>query len=415
MLQFARMGTGPLFEWSGIVQRTHVKPLSESSPLSNADLRGLIQFCFPTPEPMSGPLFFVFRLKLSGHGFSNVFCLLDQTSFQLRDLDVNQQCCLCLISPFYHFAVFSALLKAVRSLLFTGFAAAQRFLEMLRSSPRQVTAVPELAALYSAASSRDAELARVSAGALLRLPVAALGRLLIGLLTDTPIIIVSSCLSVLSTFAYGLVGLLAPLEWPHLFAPVLPASCLRSIHCPTPYIVGIHRLLVPPIAGCEVEPHLFVDLDDGRVAPSGLPELPAWAAALAGGGALASLPVRVMCGAAGVQPASAPRTTARRVAGALAANPPDALSFAGLLFQSATMRPLVDALRQPAPPPALARFFAGPGGLTSPAMQRIDEFPARKPRGAAFPRAAPRSDDCSGGSSTPPGAVSDRPSSDRGF
>jgi hypothetical protein len=388
MLRFLRSGTDHLFHWAGIVQRTKVKTLSPASPLPESDLRSLIQFCFPTPEPMSGPLFFVFRSKFSNRKFYNVFCLLDQTSYQLRDLDSKEQCCLCVVSPFYHFAVFGEILKAVRSLLLTGPANAQRFLDVLRRSPRQITTVPELSELYSPASSYDCELAKVSADSPAQLRPCQLGRLVIGLLTDSPMIVVSSNLSVMSTFCYSLVSLIAPLEWHHMFAPVLPASCLESVQCPTPYIVGIHRLLLPQISGCETEGHIFIDLDARAVSYSGIAPLPAWAEQLADSlktGAnteFQQLIVAVICQALGVQPASNYQTTGKRIRMALAANPPDPASFAGMLFGSRTIQAFVDALRQPVLPPSFARFLASgsPGGITSPAIQQLDEFPPRTTR-----------------------------------
>jgi hypothetical protein len=306
----------------------------------------------------------------------------------LRDLDSKEQCCLCIVSPFYHFTVFGEILKAVRSILLSGIANAQRFLDVLRKSPRQITTVPELTALYSPSSSYDGELARVSADAISRLPPATIGRLLIGLLTDTPMIVVSSNLSILSTFCYSLISLISPLEWHHLFAPVLPANCLESIQCPAPYIVGIHRLLLPRVAGCETDGHLFVDLDAQSVSPNGVAPLPVWAEQIADTLKTGSviecqhLIVAVICHAIGVQPASSHPTTAKRITTALAAAPPDPASFAGMLFGSRTLQALIDALRQPVLPSAFARFLAGgcAGGITSPAIQSLDEFPTRTTR-----------------------------------
>jgi hypothetical protein len=373
-----------------------------NSPLSTLDRRSLIQFCFPTSEPISGPLFFVFRFKLSDSKFYNAFCLLDQTSLPLRDLSANQPSCLCFISSFYHITIFCQLLKAVQSLLLTGISEAARFLEFIRSSPRPLVSVPELAALTT---SPVTELSHISANATSRLPRRDLGRLIVGLLTDTPIIIVASNLSVLSTFSYGLLALINPLEWHHLFAPVLPMSCLESIHCPIPYIVGIHRHLIPLIAGAEIEGHLFVNLDDGSVTPSGIPELPEWAEQMIRETVeIPKIIVETVCGALGVQIASSSRITARRIVRAIDEEQPDLRSFGGLICQSRTMQSFFDALRKPVLPTVFAKLLAdgsGGGGLTPIAIQQIEEFPVRKVRKIGIKVVAGgTSDECSGSSSS---------------
>jgi hypothetical protein len=373
MLRFVRGAAEKLFHWAGIIQRTAVKPLCQSSHFTESDVRSLIPFCFPTAEPMSGPLFYVFRFKPSDGHFYNVFCLLDQTSFAVRDLETSQSCCLCLISSLSHFSIFEEILRAVRSLLLQSAASSIRFLETIRRSPAQVPTI-------RAAPPPAAQLSALVAFATASLSSVQLGRLVIGLLTDTPIIVISSDLSRLSRFCYALVALISPLEWRHLFAPVLPGEGIASIQSPAPFIVGLHRLLVPRVAGCRVDGHLLVDLDDRSVAAAGLDPLPPFASQLLGSAPDSrALIAPLLCRAAGVQPATSPRIVARRIIAQLDADPPDPASFAGCLFGSRTVSELVGAMRAP----HLSAHFAGilaagaEGALTSPAVQRLEDFPVR--------------------------------------
>jgi hypothetical protein len=142
---------------------------------------------------------------------------------------------------------------------------------------------------------------------------------------------------------------------------------------------------MPRVEGCEVEAHLFVDLDAGTIVARGVEELPSWAIQLISTVKVASnaefqfFMVNLLCHALGVQPASSHRTTAKRIRMALEANPPEPASFVGMLFQSRTMQVLLDGLRHPIVPSTLAKFLASGsvGGITSPAIQGLDEFPVR--------------------------------------
>jgi hypothetical protein len=213
-----------------------------------------------------------------------------------------------------------------------------------------------------------------------------LGRLVIGLLTGTPIIVISSDLSVLSQFCLSLLALIARLQWHHLFAPILSLSLLESLCCPTPFIVGLHRLLIPRLTSFEIEGHLLVDLDDGSVLPNGVDALPPYASHLTSvlkTGAVAEFHafiVMLMCSALGVQTANSHRTTVRRIKGALETTTCDTVSFTGSLFQSRTLRPLVDAMQRNDLSTQFARLLAmgNTSGITSPAFQQLDEFPLRQ-------------------------------------
>jgi hypothetical protein len=113
---------------------------------------------------------------------------------------------------------------------------------------------------------------------------------------------------------------------------------------------------------------LLVDLDDKSVATAGVDPLPTFAEQL-------------MCRAAGVPKAIAPRIVARRIITQIDAEPPDPASFAAALFGSRTISDL-DTMRAPNLFALFAEVLADGGqrAVMSPALQSIEKFPIRHKR-----------------------------------
>lgn len=393
MLRFYRPGDKNLFEWAGIIQKDVTKPLFKSNAFSEADLKYLRHFCYPTEEPISGPLSYVFRFRSSKDVFYNVFCLLDQTSFQLRDLDTNQQCCICMITQYCHFDVFEDILKVIRSLLLHSVASVEHFLETLSKNPQSISTISSLNALIYNPITRDAHIKEMTHMALSLIPVSKLGRLIIALLTDTPVVIISSDLSKFSKFCYSFTSLIHPLEWHHLFLPILPSSYLESIQTPAPFIVGLHKLQLEKAMSGDVEGHVMIDIDSSEVSFIGLEPVPAWTGQLASNfktGSHAEIKtfiVQLLCHALGVHTANSHRTTIKRINYALETVTADARSFIGTMIHSRTMQNLLDAIKAPNVPVEYARLLAmgNTSAVTSLAVQEIAEFPLKK---VAFGRSA---------------------------
>ena len=86
------------------------------------------------------------------------------------------------------------------------------------------------------------------------------------LLLEHRIVLVSSSYSLLTIVAESLKSLIYPFPWCHIYAPVLPKSLLSHLHCPTPFLVGIHstyacREVLPECNHEKHVPLLLVDLE----------------------------------------------------------------------------------------------------------------------------------------------------------
>ncbi|OHT00536.1 hypothetical protein TRFO_07847 [Tritrichomonas foetus] len=386
MLRFFKQSDKTLFRWCGVIQQSVIKPLYSKGEFTQNDIKSLIQFCFPIDQPISGPLFFVFRFRPSNGNFYNVFCLLDQTSFQLKDMDTNQQCVICIITEYFHANVFEEILKAIRSLLLHSISTTERFLEAIIKSPTSINTVPYLSDLYTYNITADTNLKSIVKVAFDFMNPQQIGRLVIALLTDTPIIVISSDLSKLSSFCYALIGLIYPLTWHHIFAPVLPLDFIDSVSSPAPFIVGLHRDIIQKAMNCDIEGHLLVDIDDQNVSESGLPPISPYAGQLMSrlhSNSVIELRifiVSLVCTCLGIQAANTRATTVKRINEALKSTKFDTNSFACSLLQSRTMRSFFDAIRERTVPQEYAKMIAlaSTSSVTSLAIQCVDEFPLRR-------------------------------------
>ena len=375
-----------IFRWVGVIQPSVIKPLYSKGEFTSNDIKSLIQFCFPLNKPISGPLFFVFRFRPSNGFFYNVFCLLDQTSFQLKDMDSNQQCVICIITEFFHASVFEDILKSVRSLLLHSISTTEKFLETIIKSPGSINNVPGLTDLYNYNVPNDTNLRPIVKVAFDIMPPQKIGRLVVALLTDTPIIVISSDLSKLSRFCYALIGLIFPMTWHHIFAPVLPLDLIDSMSSPAPFIVGLHRLLIPKTTSCNIEGHMLVDIDEPSIMERGLPQISTYANQLISKLSANSLAdvrifiISLVCACLGVQAANTRATTVKRINEALKCTKFDANGFACSFLQSRTMRSFFDALKERIVPQDYAKMIAlaNTSSVTSLAVQGVDDFPLRK-------------------------------------
>ncbi|KNC81802.1 hypothetical protein SARC_05887 [Sphaeroforma arctica JP610] len=82
------------------------------------------------------------------------------------------------------------------------------------------------------------------------------------LLLERRIILTSDRLSVLTASANALNTLLYPLSWQHIFIPVLPEQLLDYVTAPMPFLVGVHKSLMPRVLKLDLEEVVFCDLDE---------------------------------------------------------------------------------------------------------------------------------------------------------
>lgn len=82
------------------------------------------------------------------------------------------------------------------------------------------------------------------------------------------IILLSENLSIVTSLLHAFSSLIFPLNWEHMFTPILPASMIQYVGAPFPALIGIHKSLL-----YEAEPFidktnvLIVDLDQTDTSP----------------------------------------------------------------------------------------------------------------------------------------------------
>lgn len=100
-------------------------------------------------------------------------------------------------------------------------------------------------------------------------------KLLACVLTEKKIVLVSSSFSVLLAVGEAVRALLLPLTWHHVYVPVLPLALKAYLHCPSPFIFGLHTSYVRE---CELprpsDDLVIVNLDRDSITGGGDAALP---------------------------------------------------------------------------------------------------------------------------------------------
>uniref|UniRef100_A0A3P8SL68 DENN domain containing 2B n=1 Tax=Amphiprion percula TaxID=161767 RepID=A0A3P8SL68_AMPPE len=238
-------------------------------------LKAIPQFCFPDARdwsPVSEYSSETFSFMLTGEDGSRRFgyCRrLLPTGKGPRLPEVY-----CVISRLGCFDLFSTILDEVerrrgisaalvypfmRSLMESPFPAPGKLIKVKTFLPGAGNEVIELR------RPTDSRLEHVDFDSLFRcLSVRQVIRVFASLLLERRVIFVADKLSTLSSCMHAVVALLYPFSWQHTFIPVLPASMLDIVCCPTPFLVGLLSSSLPKLKELPVEEALMVDLGTDR-------------------------------------------------------------------------------------------------------------------------------------------------------
>eukprot|EP00730_Choanoeca_flexa_P008070 TRINITY_DN12435_c0_g2_i1.p1 TRINITY_DN12435_c0_g2~~TRINITY_DN12435_c0_g2_i1.p1 ORF type:complete len:875 (+),score=216.20 TRINITY_DN12435_c0_g2_i1:1786-4410(+) len=88
-----------------------------------------------------------------------------------------------------------------------------------------------------------------------------LKQLLASIMAERRVMITSDDLGRLAKGCFGCDLALFPLHWQQVFIPILPNHLLDYCSAPVPYIVGVHKSLMPSVAERAMEDHVWVDMD----------------------------------------------------------------------------------------------------------------------------------------------------------
>eukprot|EP00045_Choanoeca_perplexa_P018412 m.291111 g.291111 ORF g.291111 m.291111 type:complete len:893 (-) comp17812_c0_seq4:1881-4559(-) len=90
-------------------------------------------------------------------------------------------------------------------------------------------------------------------------------QLLASIMAERRVVITSEDLGRLSKGCFACDLALFPLHWQQVFIPILPDHLLDYCSAPVPYVVGVHKSLMPSVAERAMEEHVWVDLDTDTV------------------------------------------------------------------------------------------------------------------------------------------------------
>ncbi|XP_007953076.1 DENN domain-containing protein 2B [Orycteropus afer afer] len=238
-------------------------------------LKAIPQFCFPDAKdwlPVSEYSSETFSFMLTGEDGSRRFGYCRRLLPSGKGPRLPEV--YCVISRLGCFGLFSKVLDEVerrrgisaalvypfmRSLMESPFPAPGRTIKVKTFLPGAGNEVLELR------RPMDSRLEHVDFECLFTcLSVRQLIRIFASLLLERRVIFVADKLSTLSSCSHAVVALLYPFSWQHTFIPVLPASMIDIVCCPTPFLVGLLSSSLPKLKELPVEEALMVNLGSDR-------------------------------------------------------------------------------------------------------------------------------------------------------
>uniref|UniRef100_A0A673UF37 DENN domain containing 2B n=1 Tax=Suricata suricatta TaxID=37032 RepID=A0A673UF37_SURSU len=212
-------------------------------------LKAIPQFCFPDAKdwlPVSEYSSETFSFMLTGEDGSRRFGYCRRL-LVLDEVERRRGISAALVYPF------------MRSLMESPFPAPGKTIKVKTFLPGAGNEVLELR------RPMDSRLEHVDFECLFTcLSVRQLIRIFASLLLERRVIFVADKLSTLSSCSHAVVALLYPFSWQHTFIPVLPASMIDIVCCPTPFLVGLLSSSLPKLKELPVEEALMVNLGSDR-------------------------------------------------------------------------------------------------------------------------------------------------------
>ncbi|XP_036181186.1 DENN domain-containing protein 2B isoform X2 [Myotis myotis] len=212
-------------------------------------LKAIPQFCFPDAKdwlPVSEYTSETFSFMLTGEDGSRRFGYCRRL-LVLDEVERRRGISAALVYPF------------MRSLMESPFPAPGKTIKVKTFLPGAGNEVLELR------RPMDSRLEHVDFECLFTcLSVRQLIRIFASLLLERRVIFVADKLSTLSSCSHAVVALLYPFSWQHTFIPVLPASMIDIVCCPTPFLVGLLSSSLPKLKELPVEEALMVNLGSDR-------------------------------------------------------------------------------------------------------------------------------------------------------
>ncbi|XP_066913691.1 DENN domain-containing protein 1B-like isoform X2 [Clytia hemisphaerica] len=87
----------------------------------------------------------------------------------------------------------------------------------------------------------------------------------VSMLFERRIIVTSEKLSVLTAIVHGSVSLLYPMQWQHIFVPVLPSHLIDYCCAPMPFLIGVHSSLMPKVRQMPMNEVVILNADTNEM------------------------------------------------------------------------------------------------------------------------------------------------------
>jgi len=261
---FARV-VAPQQGEASYVERTYPGNFEEKESI----LKGLPAFCFPCSINYDGVQYSTFVLTDLESNFRYGFCRYPPRADH----------CLCVVSYLPWFPTFYGVLDKVAQLdPKNNYNGVEQFLETLNE---QTIPTPGSKLYFHFNHDGETQSFKIGIPDTTKLPSIPDDRnlteyfakvtpenmvyLFISMLFERRIIICSEKLSLLTAVIHGAVSLLYPMQWQHIFIPILPTHLIDYCCAPMPFLLGVHASMMEKVRMMPLSEVVIFDADTNEI------------------------------------------------------------------------------------------------------------------------------------------------------
>ena len=251
-------------------QAPNIVRLFPDSIEDEEDIRNQIpKFCYPCETDHAGVQYFTFVLTDIDGKFRYGFCRYPP----------HATSCMCIVSYLPWFEFFYNFLDSITDLDLRGnIIQSNELLSLVQNHPLQDPGTTVRVTVNSFISPKEFRYVITDTSRLPTIPenrnlteyFAAIDPenmvyIFISMLFERRIIITSKKLSLLTAVVHGSVSLLYPMQWQHIYVPILPPHLIDYCCAPMPFLVGVHSSMMDQVREMPMDEVVILDADTNEI------------------------------------------------------------------------------------------------------------------------------------------------------
>eukprot|EP00794_Sanderia_malayensis_P016102 gene16102-17723_t len=247
------------------LKRFHPEEFDEKEKL----LQNILTFCFPCRTDSPGVQYFTFVLTDLDNKYRFGFCRYP----------AHAPSCICILSYAPWFEMFYTVLNNISDAELRG----DNNIVVPLLDELHAYAVPEVGSSFSITANHlsTSKTFKYDVPDTTKLPTIPENRnltqyfaailpevmveLFVSMLFERRILVTSKKLSLVTAIVHGSVSLLYPMQWQHIFVPVLPPKLLDFCCAPMPFLLGVHSSMMNTVRQMPLDDIVILDADKNEI------------------------------------------------------------------------------------------------------------------------------------------------------